>query len=191
MTRSLSPRAARRRAAIAPVVVLLGTALGAAACSKPAGQENARGDESSTRAAQPAPATAAATAATAASVVVYKSPLCGCCAKWVDHMRARGFAVTVRDTADVTPVKTANGVTEQLASCHTALVGGYVVEGHVPAEDIQRLLRERPAVAGLAAPGMPAGSPGMEMPGMSGDRYDVVAFGRDGATRVYASHGPR
>lgn len=185
MTLSTSPRTARRRAAVAPLVALLGTALGVAACSKPAGQENARSADSAARSAQHAPPTAVATAR---AVVVHKSPLCDCCAKWVDHMRARGFDVTVHDTADVTPVKAAHGVTAQLASCHTALVGGYVVEGHVPAGDVQLLLRERPAVAGLAAPGMPMGSPGMEMPGMSGDRYDVVAFDRSGATRVFASH---
>lgn len=185
MTTSAIPHARRRHATIAPIVVLFGTALGVAACSTPARQENARDADPSARPAQHRPTTAAARAP---AVVVYKSPLCGCCAKWVDHMRASGFAVTVHDTADVTPVKAAHGVTEQLASCHTALVGGYVVEGHVPAEDVQRLLREHPAIAGLAAPGMPMGSPGMEMPGMSGDRYDVVAFERSGATRIFASH---
>ena len=118
--------------------------------------------------------------------MVYKSPTCGCCEKWVEHMKANGFRVVVHDTADVTPVKQRAGVTPQLASCHTAFIGGYAIEGHVPAEDVRRLLRDRPDVAGLAAPGMPNGSPGME--GMGRDPYDVVAFKRDGGTAVFASH---
>ena len=122
-------------------------------------------------------------------ITIYKSPTCGCCAKWVDHMRAAGFATTVRDTPDMDPVKRREGVPKDLESCHTALVGAYVVEGHVPAADVLRLLRERPAgVRGVAAPGMPAGSPGMEMGGQV-DRYEVIAFHRDGKTRrVFAQH---
>jgi hypothetical protein len=116
-------------------------------------------------------------------MTVYKSPTCGCCAKWVDHVRAAGFVVTVHDTADVTPIKVANGVPEAAYSCHTAVVDGYVIEGHVPADVIRRLLRERPPVVGIAAPGMPAGSPGME--GMISQRYDVVTFDRAGKTTVY------
>ena len=118
-------------------------------------------------------------------VTVYKSPTCGCCTKWVDHIREAGFRVEVRDTPNVEPVKTEHGLPEHLASCHTALVGGYVVEGHVPADVIRRLLRERPEVAGIAVPGMPMGSPGMEGP--SKDPYQVVAFGKDGGTSVYES----
>ena len=131
------------------------------------------------------PATAAASGLDD-SVVVYKSPTCGCCTAWVDHMRENGFRLVVRDTADVTPIKVAHGVAEGLASCHTALVDGYVLEGHVPATDVQRLLRERPTVAGLAVPGMPAGSRGMEGP--IKQPYDVVMFDRSGRRSVVASH---
>src|SRR5436190_6357543 len=96
---------------------------------------------------------------------VYKTPTCGCCGKWVEKMQASGFGATVTNMDDVGPVKTKNGLPARLASCHTTLVGGYVIEGHVPAEDIKRLLRERPAgIVGLAAPGMPQGSPGMDVP---------------------------
>lgn len=118
--------------------------------------------------------------AAAGEVVVYKSPYCGCCAKWVDHMRANGFSVAVREVEDVAPVKAAHGISPSLESCHTAVVDGYVVEGHVPAADVKRLLAERPRVRGLAVPGMPNGSPGMEGP--TEDPYDVVAF--DGVGRV-------
>ena len=120
------------------------------------------------------------------TLVVYKSPTCGCCEKWVEHMRTNGFHVVVHDTADVSPVKARAGVTAPLASCHTAFVAGYAVEGHVPAEDVRRLLRERPPVTGLAAPGMPNGSLGME--GRGRDSYDVVAFTRDAGAAVFASH---
>lgn len=119
-------------------------------------------------------------------MVVYKSPTCGCCERWVEHMRASGFQVVVHDTADVAPVKARAGVTAALASCHTAFVDGYAIEGHVPAADVRRLLRERPNVAGLAAPGMPNGSPGME--GMGHDAFDVLAFTRDGGSTVFAAH---
>jgi hypothetical protein len=120
------------------------------------------------------------------AVTVYKSPTCGCCRKWVDHLRANGFAVTTRDMDDLSEVKATFGVPAALQSCHTATLGTYVVEGHVPADVIHTLLRERPKIAGLAVPGMPAGSPGMEMPGGAADHYDVVAFTRDGKTHVYA-----
>ncbi|HEU0015764.1 MAG TPA: DUF411 domain-containing protein [Longimicrobium sp.] len=118
-------------------------------------------------------------------LVVYKSPTCGCCIKWVDHVKAAGFDVEVHDTANVAPVKRANGLPQHLDSCHTALVNGYVIEGHVPAEVIARLLRERPNVAGIAVPGMPMGSPGMEGP--TKQPYDVVAFTKDGKVSVYES----
>jgi len=120
------------------------------------------------------------------AVTVYKSPACGCCRKWMDHLTTNGFAVTAHDTSDVTPIKNQYRVPQALRSCHTALVGGYVIEGHVPAADIKRLLRERPKITGLAVPGMVTGSPGMEM-GNTADRYDVIAFG-DGKTSVYATH---
>ncbi|MEP6918389.1 MAG: DUF411 domain-containing protein [Acidobacteriota bacterium] len=118
---------------------------------------------------------------------VFKSPTCGCCEKWVSHVRASGFAPTATDVDDMTVVKTQRHVPPALQSCHTAIVAGYVIEGHVPAEDIKRLLKERPAIAGLAVPGMPSGSPGME--GAAPRPYDVVAFDKQGKTRVFATHG--
>jgi len=126
--------------------------------------------------------------AVAKTITIYKSPTCGCCARWVDHVRAAGFATTIHDTPDMDPIKAKYGVPKALQSCHTALVDGYVVEGHVPAADVLRLLRERPKVKGLAVPQMPAGSPGMEMGGAA-DPYDVIAFAADGkTTRVFAHH---
>ena len=130
----------------------------------------------------------AAPAPAGTAVTVYKDPNCGCCAKWVDHMGAAGFRATVKDTADMDAVKKRLGVPANLQSCHTAVVGDYVVEGHVPAGDVQRLLREKPAVRGIAVPGMPTGSPGMEVPGRHADRYEVVAFARGGSTRTFARH---
>lgn len=124
--------------------------------------------------------------AIAADVTVYKSPTCGCCKAWVDHLRANGFNVTAKDMSDMDQVKAKLGVPPKLSSCHTATVNGYVIEGHVPAADIKRLLAEKPKVSGLTAPGMPMGSPGMEGPHK--DSYDVLAFDTKGETRVYAHH---
>ncbi|MGH7679152.1 MAG: DUF411 domain-containing protein [Gemmatimonadaceae bacterium] len=121
------------------------------------------------------------------SVTVFKDPNCGCCKLWIEHLRKHAFDVTVKDTSDIDGPKRAGRVPERLYSCHTAFVNGYVVEGHVPATDIQRLLEEKPKVAGIAVPGMPIGSPGMEV-GNRKDKYDVIAFNRDGTTRVFASH---
>ena len=121
------------------------------------------------------------------TVTVFKDPNCGCCKEWVEHLRKHAFAVVTKDTADVTPFKRSGRVPERLHSCHTAFVNGYVIEGHVPAADIQRLLKEKPKFAGLAVGGMPIGSPGMEV-GKRKDPYDVVAFSRDGSTRVFAKH---
>jgi hypothetical protein len=118
-------------------------------------------------------------------VTVYKSPTCGCCSKWVDHMTASGFKVIAHDTNNMQAVKTKLGVPEAMVSCHTSVVNGYVIEGHVPAADIQRLLRDKPKVAGLAVPGMVMGSPGME--GNRSDPYNVIAFG-EGKTTVFARH---
>ena len=112
------------------------------------------------------------------TVAVTKDPSCGCCVKWVAHLREAGFTVTVTE-GPVNPVKVRLGVPRDLASCHTAQVGGYVVEGHVPAGALKRLLAERPQGTGLAVPGMPAGSPGMEVEGMEPDTYDVILFGQD------------
>lgn len=118
-------------------------------------------------------------------ITVYASPTCGCCTAWTDHLRANDFLVTVERLADVTPIKRQFGVPESLWSCHTAMVHAYTIEGHVPADLVQRLVRERPAIAGLAVPGMPNGSPGME--GAKKDPYDVLSFTADGVTRTYAS----
>ena len=120
----------------------------------------------------------------AADVVVYKSPTCGCCGKWIDHMEQAGFAVDVENRSDLSPIKAEYGVPRHLQSCHTAEVGGYMVEGHVPPDLIQRMLDEKPDIRGLAVPGMPMGSPGMEGPFK--DEYDVLAIGEDGRTKVYA-----
>jgi hypothetical protein len=125
--------------------------------------------------------------ALATEVTVYKSPTCGCCQKWVEHMKANGFTVKAIDTEDVVKHKIANGVPYELGSCHTAIVGGYTIEGHVPAGDIKRLLKGRPPVRGLAVPGMPIGSPGMEQ-GAHKDKYDVLTFDKQGKTSVYARH---
>jgi hypothetical protein len=119
-------------------------------------------------------------------MVVYKTPTCGCCKKWVEHARANGFEVTVKDLSDLSEVKAELGVQPQHQSCHTALVGGYVVEGHVPADLVQKLLREKPTnIAMLAAPGMPQGSPGME--GLIKEKYDVIAVTKSGKASVYAT----
>ncbi|MBO6574504.1 MAG: DUF411 domain-containing protein [Rhodothermales bacterium] len=126
-------------------------------------------------------------AVAANTVVVYKSPTCGCCAAWIDHMEDSGYEVEVHDLNDVSPVKDREGVYPQLRSCHTATVGGYVLEGHVPAEHVTRLLAEQPAIRGLAVPGMPIGSPGMEQGDPADyDTYDVVAFTNEGELSVFA-----
>ena len=121
-------------------------------------------------------------------MTIYKTPECGCCQKWVLHVAAAGFKPAVNDVQDIDAIKRRYGVPGALQSCHTALVDGYVVEGHVPAADIRRLLKERPRVKGIAVGGMPAGSPGMEVPGGRVDRYEVTAFLADGTTRRFASH---
>lgn len=122
----------------------------------------------------------------ATEIKVYKSPYCGCCADWVDHMRENGFNVEVIKKDDVTPIKQMSGVPKELHSCHTAFVDGYVVEGHVPAEDVRRLLAEQPTAVGLSTPGMPIGSPGMEQ-GDQKDPYNVILFGSDGMA-VWSRH---
>jgi hypothetical protein len=120
------------------------------------------------------------------SIIVYKSPTCGCCTKWVSHLQENGFEVETIDLQDMNSVKAEVGISRQLASCHTAKIGGYVIEGHVPASDIKRLLKERPDVVGLTVPGMPMGSPGME--GHRKDNYDVLTFTNSGETAVFSSH---
>ena len=122
----------------------------------------------------------------APAVSVFKLSECGCCDLWAEHLRKNGFAVSVRAVPDLTPVRVKYGIPNIFGTCHTALVEGYAIEGHVPAADIQRLLRSKLKVAGLAVPGMPAGSPGMEGP--RSDPYDVLTFDRSGATQIYARY---
>jgi hypothetical protein len=121
-------------------------------------------------------------------VVVHKNESCGCCNGWIDHMRQAGFNVEARNEDDMGPIKTRAGIPAGKGSCHTAIVGGYFIEGHVPAEDIKRLLAEQPDAKGLVLPGMPAGSPGMEMPDGRSEPYTVELVARDGSTTPFARH---
>jgi hypothetical protein len=121
-------------------------------------------------------------------VEVYKDATCGCCSLWVQHLRRGGFAATATNTTDMTAIKDTHRIPKQARSCHTGLVGGYVLEGHVPAADVHRLLKEKPDILGLAVPGMPIGSPGMEGPG--GRPYDVLALHKDGRTSVFSTQRP-
>jgi len=131
-------------------------------------------------------ATSVPVAAYAAKFTVYKSPWCGCCGNWVKHLEANGHSVVTKNTETLDALKKMAGVPEPLQSCHTATVDGYVIEGHVPAKDIERLLAERPKAKGLAVPGMPAGSPGME--GGAPENYNVMLFQPDGSASVYTRH---
>src|SRR5687768_12736546 len=119
-------------------------------------------------------------------ITVYRDPNCGCCSKWIEHLIKHGFRVKDNKSDEMSEVKRGLGVPDSMESCHTGVVNGYVIEGHVPAADIKRLLKEKPKVAGLAVPGMPMGSPGMEGPRT--DRYDVLSFDKSGKTSVYAKH---
>ena len=119
-------------------------------------------------------------------ITVYKDPGCECCGKWVKHLSANGFVTMVQNTSNMDEVKRTMHVPTALQSCHTAVVGAYVIEGHVPADLIKKMLAEKPAIVGLAAPGMPSGAPGMETSAKP-DKYDVIAWDRSGKTRVYAS----
>jgi hypothetical protein len=120
-------------------------------------------------------------------VQVYKSPACGCCGAWVESLRASGFKTITQDMDDVSPIAAAAGVPDNLRSCHTALVEGYFVEGHVPDGDIRKLLRERPDARGIAVPGMPVGSPGMEQGGRQ-EPYSTLIVARDGSVRSFVDH---
>lgn len=120
-------------------------------------------------------------------VTVYRSPTCGCCGDWEDHMREHGYTVESVETSTLATVKAEQRVPGPLQSCHTAVVEGYVVEGHVPADEVARMLRERPEIRGIAVPGMPIGSPGMEVPGRAAQRYEVFAFSDGGSAEVWAT----
>jgi hypothetical protein len=128
-------------------------------------------------------------AATGPQIVVHKNESCGCCKLWVSHLEKAGFTVQALNVDNLGPIKERVGVPYGKGSCHTAEVEGYFIEGHVPAADIKRLLRERPSAKGLTVPGMPAGSPGMEVPDGKVDPYDVLLVAKDGSTSVYAHHG--
>jgi hypothetical protein len=119
-------------------------------------------------------------------ITVYKDAGCGCCKSWVAHLIKHGYRVDAKDTPDMTEVKRALGVPDALTACHTAVVNGYLIEGHVPASDIARLLKEKPKVAGLAVPGMPMGSPGMEGP--HAQHYQVLSFDKAGNTKIFATY---
>lgn len=164
-------------------------ALLASGCSRAENRSDGAASQVASGDVAAAPAHAAhapAVPADSVTVTVYKSPTCGCCKEWEKHMREAGFTVVSHDTNDMNAVKHEHGITQDIGSCHTATVGGYVLEGHVPAADVKRLLAERPAVAGLAVPGMPMGSPGME--GIYRDKFNVVAFDSTGGRSVFASY---
>lgn len=124
----------------------------------------------------------------ARNLTIYKTPACGCCDGWVRHMRAAGFVATVTLLDDLGPIRRGRGLPETLASCHSGVIGVYLIEGHVPAADVIRLLNQRPAAVGLAVPGMPLGSPGMETPQGRKDPFDTLLVLRGGATRVFSRH---
>ena len=126
-------------------------------------------------------------APSAAQVQVFKSPTCGCCGAWVEHMRAAGFTVNVTEVDDTTTARTRLGLPGRYGSCHTATVAGYVLEGHVPAAEIKRLLATRPKALGLAVPGMPPSAPGMDVPGRK-DPYEVLLIGTEGQSTVFATY---
>lgn len=124
-------------------------------------------------------------------MIVYRDPGCGCCTKWVEIARASGFKPVLKDHPQMAELKKQKGVPEELASCHTTLVGGYVVEGHVPLDAVKRLLAKRPPIRGIAVPGMPLGSPGMEIPGVAGQPFEVLAFDAKGKVSRFGAYSPR
>ncbi|MCE9523839.1 MAG: DUF411 domain-containing protein [Alphaproteobacteria bacterium] len=133
--------------------------------------------------------TQARAAAAPLSIVVHKDPSCGCCDAWVDHLKSAGFNTEIRESADIGALKRRLGVPDDLASCHTGVVNGYAIEGHVPAADIRRLVASGSKARGLAVPGMPVNSPGMEVPGEANERYTVWLFQADGKRAAFAQHG--
>jgi hypothetical protein len=135
------------------------------------------------------PAAQAPQKPSATAMAVYKSPTCGCCSAWIEHVRARGLQVDANNVSDsqLNVIAIQSGVPGDLVTCHTAKVGGYIVEGHVPVEDILRMLKEKPAIAGIAVAGMPLGSPGMEQGGVK-QPFSTMAFTKDGKTTVFARH---
>lgn len=168
----------RRTALIASIV-------GAAGCSKePAPPQSITVTATPVAGAYASSATLASSSGELIPIKVYKDPDCGCCKEWVKHLEANGFKVETMDMPDLSLLKEKYGVKPEIQACHTAVVGGYVVEGHVPADVIKQMLKDKPAIAGLAVPRMPQGSPGME--GGAKERYNVLTFDRAGRTSVYA-----
>ncbi len=185
-TARASALAAALTAALAGLLAT--TAAPPAAAAEPQSAANARTAQA------PAPKQARSAAKAPAgkalpTITVHKTPTCGCCAVWVEHLRSAGMSVVVRDHDDLGPIKQRLGIPYGKGSCHTAEVAGYFVEGHVPAVDIRRMLTEKPKIKGLVLPGMPLGSPGMEVPGRPIDPYTVEAVQPDGQTKPYANHG--
>jgi hypothetical protein len=176
MTHQITIQSLARRASLGRIAVAAGAAMGLAACE---------------RAIQPAPDNTTASKASALFAQVWKTPTCGCCAAWVEHLQSAGFTVKTNEVSSTDAMRSKLGIPAEMGSCHTALIGGFAVEGHVPAREIKRLLAEpREAVAdvvGLSVPGMPIGSPGMEM-GDKRDKYDVMLVLKNGQNRVYQSY---
>lgn len=166
-----------RKTRFTAVVLLAPLAFGLSACSRDSGPAVADG-----------PGLPPVAASAAQTLVVREGPHCGCCGVWREHMQAAGFNVEARKTHELGAVKVAAGVPRPLASCHTAQIDGYFIEGHVPAAEVQRLLAERPEAWGLAVAGMPAGAPGMEMPDGSVQPYEVLLVMADGSTQVFARY---
>jgi len=161
-------------------LLMIGLAvLGMAGCSNSSDSGKAAAKATSV------PTSASATPQIKPEVVMYKPPTCDCCTGWAEHLRQDGFTVVINKREDMEAIKTKFGVTKKLASCHTAIVDGYVIEGHVPAADVDRLLKERPDIVGLTAPGMPMKSPGMQAVGLQPQGYTVLAFDKDGNTTVF------
>lgn len=180
------------------LILIAALALPALAACAPAPAPDRAGPAASRPAAAAPPASTVSAAATPAKptaagglpiALVHKSPTCGCCTAWVEHLRKAGFTVQIDEREDLEPLKKRLGVPLGKGSCHTAEIGGLVVEGHVPAEDIKRLLASRGSARGLVAPGMPMGSPGMEVPDGRVQRYTVEQINADGSTSPFATHG--
>lgn len=172
------------------IVLALAPAIALSACNRTPQPPDVRTDNAQTNEAAPAADAAAVAAQPMPLALVHKSPTCGCCGLWVDHLKQAGFQVEVHEEDNLEPIKQRLGVPYGKGSCHTAEIGGYVIEGHVPAEDIKRLLAEKPDAKGLVLPGMPLGSPGMEVPDGTVQPFTVELVQRDGTTIAYASHGP-
>ncbi|MCK9490197.1 MAG: DUF411 domain-containing protein [Xanthomonadales bacterium] len=179
----MKTRLARPALWLAPLVFSL------AACAQEASTPAPAGDAATSLSAAPSPAPDPATpAAELPLMVVHKTPWCGCCELWMEHMKAAGFQIQAHDMDDLAPVKQRLGVPHAKGSCHTTEIGGYLVEGHVPAEDIKRLLAEQPDALGLVLPGMPLGSPGMAAPDGRTQPFTVELVRRDGSTEPYSHH---